>query len=72
MGPRFVRRTKFTDGTIAETNRLQSLPSHPVARRDRDKRDYLLPCFEIFETVFLLSDDHDKRCCPNQSCLIAN
>jgi hypothetical protein len=35
-------------------------------------RDYLLPCLEIFETVFLLSDDHDKRCCPNQSCLIAN
>ena len=62
MRSRCVRHTKFPVGTVSVPNRLQSLPSHPVARRQRGKRDDLLQCFEFFETVSLLWYHHDRPC----------
>jgi hypothetical protein len=53
MRLRCARRTQFTDVTLMVPNRLQSLPSHPVARRQRGKREDLLQCFD-----FLFSDHH--------------
>src|SRR5258708_38692785 len=38
---------------LTVTNRLQSLPSHPVARGQRGKRDDLLQCLKFFEAVSL-------------------
>src|SRR4029077_528432 len=54
-------RTIFS-AVVTVTNRLQCFPTHPVARRNRDKRDELLPCLEFFETVFLLSHHCDMPC----------
>src|ERR1700737_4510251 len=62
MRSRCVRHTKFPVGTVSVPNRLQSLPSHPRARRERGKRGDLLQCFKFFETVSVLWYHHHRLC----------
>ena len=40
---------------VTPTIRLQSLPSHRVACRERGRRRNLVPCLDLFEADFLLS-----------------
>src|SRR5258707_1177740 len=65
MRPRRDRLTQFTNLTITVTHRLQSLPSHPVARRKLGKRAHLLQCLEVF-LDFLFSSLF-PYCCPYES-----